>query len=140
MRVGLAHDIGYLEIADTILKKKGELTERQFAIIKTHPERGLKLFQHVKLPKAFSDGILYHHERLDGSGYPDGMTGDEIPRIAKVLAVADFFDAVTSARPHRPALTIDSAFKMMGKLAGKIFDRGFYEILVSLYKDETGGE
>ena len=137
MRVGLAHDIGYLEIEDTILKKEGKLTESQFAIIKTHPERSLKLFQHVELPKIFSDGILYHHERLDGSGYPNGLTGEEIPIIAKVLAVADFFDAVTSVRPHRPALTIDSAFKMMGKLAGKIFDREIFEILISLYENRT---
>ena len=137
MRVGLAHDIGYLEIEDTILKKKGELTERQFAIIKTHPERGLKLLQHIDLPQIFSDGIEYHHERLDGSGYPKGLTGEEIPIIAKVLAVADFFDAVTSVRPHRPALTIDSAFKMMGKLAGKIFDRKIFEILISLYENRT---
>jgi putative nucleotidyltransferase with HDIG domain len=137
MRVGLAHDIGYLEIEDTILKKEGELTERQFAIIKTHPERGLKLLQHIDLPQIFSDGIEYHHERLDGSGYPKGLTGEEIPIIAKVLAVADFFDAVTSARPHRPALTVDSAFDMMGKLAGKIFDRKIFEALISLYENET---
>jgi len=137
LRVGLAHDIGYLEIEDTILKKEGELTEHQFAIIKTHPERGLKLLQHTELPQIFSDGIEYHHERLDGSGYPKGLTGEEIPIIAKVLAVADFFDAVTSARPHRPALTIDSAFKMMGKLAGKIFDRKIFEILISLYEAGT---
>jgi putative nucleotidyltransferase with HDIG domain len=136
-RVALAHDIGYLEIADTILKTEGELTERQFAIIKTHPERGLKLLQHVNLPDVFSNGIRYHHERLDGSGYPDGLTDREIPKIAKVLAVADFFDAVTSARPHRPALTVESAFKMMEKLAGKIFDRELYEILVSIYKQEV---
>jgi putative nucleotidyltransferase with HDIG domain len=137
MRVGLAHDIGYLEIEDTILKKEGELTERQFAIIKTHPERGLKLLQHIDLPQIFSDGIEYHHERLDGSGYPKGLTGDEIPIIAKVLAVADFFDAVTSARPHRPALTVDSAFDMMRKLTGKIFDRKIFEALISLYENET---
>ena len=136
-KVGLAHDIGYLEISDAILKKEGELTERQFAIIKTHPERGLKLFQHVDLPQIFTDGIRSHHERLDGSGYPDGLKTEAIPRIAKVLAVADFFDAVTSARPHRPALTIESAFDMMEKLAGKIFERELYEILLSLYKEET---
>jgi putative nucleotidyltransferase with HDIG domain len=138
-KVGLAHDIGYLEISDAILKTEGELTERQFAIIKTHPERGLKLFQHVDLPQIFIDGIRSHHERLDGSGYPDGLKAEAIPRIAKVLAVADFFDAVTSTRPHRPPLTIESAFDMMEKLAGKIFDRELYEILVSLYKEETDG-
>jgi putative nucleotidyltransferase with HDIG domain len=139
-RVALAHDIGYLEIADAILKKEGELTERQFAIIKTHPERGLKLFQHVELPEVFIDGIKYHHERLDGSGYPEGLKAERIPLIAKVLAVADFFDAVTSARPHRPALTTASAFRMMEKLSGKIFDDGIFQVLVELFKDEVDEE
>lgn len=135
-RVALAHDIGYLEIADTILKTEGELTEGQFAIIKTHPVRGLKLLQHVDLPEVFSDGIKYHHERLDGSGYPEGLTGPDIPKVAKVLAVADFFDAVTSARPHRPALTVESAISMMEKLAGKIFDRELFAALVSIFEQE----
>lgn len=135
-RVGLAHDIGFLEIADKILKTEGELTERQFALIKTHPERGINLLQHVELPAVFIDGIKYHHERLDGSGYPDGLEDDRIPLIARVLAVADFFDAVTSPRPHRPALTIGSGFQMMEKLAGKIFDRKIFDILFGLYKDQ----
>ncbi len=139
-KVAMAHDIGYLEIDDSILKQEGTLTEEQFAIIKTHPESGLKLFQHVDLPQIFIDGIKYHHERLDGSGYPEGLEGEQIPPIARLLAVADFFDAVTSARPHRPALTISSCFQMMGKLAGKIFDRDLFNTLVELYKDEMDEE
>jgi HD-GYP domain-containing protein (c-di-GMP phosphodiesterase class II) len=90
----------------------------------------------VKLPKIFIDGITYHHERLDGSGYPKGLKGTKIPKIARLLAVADFFDAVTSARPHRPALTIGSAIKMMENLVGEIFEKRFYEILVKLFKDQ----
>ncbi|MBA7532894.1 hypothetical protein ES705_25124 [subsurface metagenome] len=139
-RVGLAHDIGFLEIADKILKTKGELTERQFSLIKTHSERGISLLQHVELPPVFFAGIKYHHERLDGSGYPDELKGDEIPLIAKLIAVADFFDAVTSPRPHRPALTFGSCLRMMEKLAGKIFDRKIFNILVGLYKDQVDDE
>jgi HD-GYP domain-containing protein (c-di-GMP phosphodiesterase class II) len=99
-------------------------------------ERGLNLFHHVKLPKIFIDGITYHHERLDGSGYPKGLKGTKIPMIARLLAVADFFDAVTSARPHRPALTIGSAIKMMEKLVGEIFEKRYYDILLKLFKDQ----
>ena len=139
-RVALVHDIGYLEIADTILRKDDKLTERQFSIIKTHAEKGLHLFQHVDLPKIFIDGIKYHHERLDGSGYPDGLDGEDIPLIARVLAVADFFDAVTSVRPHRPALTIKAALGMMGKLAGDVFDMNIFNILVEIQKDQMDDE
>jgi putative nucleotidyltransferase with HDIG domain len=135
-RVGLVHDIGYLELDDKIVKKEGKLTEKEFSIIKTHTERGLNLFHHVKLPKIFIDGITYHHERLDGSGYPKGLKGTKIPMIARLLAVADFFDAVTSARPHRPALTIGSAIKMMEKLVGEIFEKRYYDILLKLFKDQ----
>ena len=135
-RVALVHDIGYLELDDKILKKDGGLTERQFSIIKTHAVRGLNLFQHIQLPESFIEGIKHHHERLDGSGYPDGLKGEAIPLIARVLAVADFFDAITSSRPYRPALTIGSGIKMMEKLAGDIFDRNIFEILKKLYKDQ----
>ena len=139
-RVGLAHDIGYLELDDSLLRKEGKLTERQFNIIKTHAECGLHLLQHVELPKIFSDGIKLHHERLDGSGYPKGLKGSSIPKIARLLAVADFFDAVTSARPHRPALTIGSGIKMMEQLAGEIFDQNMFNILVKLFKDQIEDE
>jgi putative nucleotidyltransferase with HDIG domain len=134
-RVGLAHDIGYLELDDHLLRKKGRLTERQFNAIKTHPECGLHLLQHVDLPEIFADGIRYHHERLDGSGYPEGLKGRSIPKIARLLALADFFDAVTSARPHRPAMTVGSGLKMIETLAGEAYDRELYKIMTELYEE-----
>lgn len=139
-RVGLAHDIGYLELDDSLLRKEGKLTERQFNVIKTHAECGLHLLQHVDLPKIFSDGIKYHHERLDGSGYPKGLQKDGIPKIARLLAVADFFDAVTSARPHRPALTVGSGIRMLEQLAGDIFDLNMFKILVEIYREQMDDE
>jgi putative nucleotidyltransferase with HDIG domain len=137
MRVGLAHDIGFLEIPDKIMKTKGEITKRQFETIKTHTKKGINLLQHVALPDFFIDGIKYHHERLDGSGYPDGLESDSIPLIARILAVADVFDAVTSTRPHRPALSLGSCFEMMREMAGTMFDQQIFDILVGLYKDNA---
>lgn len=138
--VGLVHDIGYLELDDRLLRKEGKLTERQFNIIKTHTDCGLHLLKHVDLPKIFVDGIMYHHERLDGSGYPKGLQSDRIPKIARLLGVADFFDAVTSLRPHRPARNIDSGIKMIEELAGDVFDPHMFKLLAEIYRDKMGDE
>jgi len=139
-KVGLIHDIGYLKTADEMMKKRGKLTEDEFEIIKTHPECGLHLTEHLPLTPDFINGIKYHHERLDGSGYPEGLKGDKIPLIARVLAVADFFESVTSVRPHRPSLTTGSALKMTKDLSGKIFDDSIVSILLEMYKSEAEGE
>lgn len=134
-RVGLAHDVGYLEIDDTLLRKKGKLTERQFEVIKTHTKSGLHLFEHVDLPEIFSDGLQYHHEHMDGSGYPEGLKGGKIPPIARLIAVANVFDAVTSERPHRPALSVESALEMIQKEAGKTLDKSMVEVFLRLSKN-----
>ncbi len=139
-KVGLIHDIGYLETADEMMHKEGSLTEDEFEIIKTHPERGLHLTEHLPLTPDFINGIKYHHERLDGSGYPDGLKGNEIPLIARVLAVADFFESVTSVRPHRATLTVGSALRMVQDLSGKIFDEKIVSLLMELYKKEAEEE
>jgi energy-coupling factor transport system substrate-specific component len=137
--VGLAHDIGYLEIADSIIKKPGKLSDRQFATIRTHSERGIRLLQYIELPKIISDGIRYHHERLDGKGYPEGLRGDEIPRVAKLLAVADVFEALTSLRPYRRAQPVKSALKTLQKLAGKSLDSEIVGIVVELFMEQKDG-
>jgi putative nucleotidyltransferase with HDIG domain len=138
-RVGLAHDIGYLELDDHLLRKEGKLTERQFNIVKTHADCGLHLLQHVDLPEIFVHGIKHHHERLDGTGYPEGLKGGGIPKIARLLALADFFDAITSARPHRPAMTVGSGLKMMETMTNVVFDPEIYSILKGLYEEHTNG-
>jgi len=139
-RVGLAYDIGFLDISDDIFHQSHELSEEQYAIVKTHTERGLKLLKHAELTPVFVDGILYHHERLDGSGYPEGREGENIPLIARVIAASDFFDAVTSARPHRPALTVASAISMMEKLADKLFDRNVFNVITQLFREQAEEE
>jgi putative nucleotidyltransferase with HDIG domain len=134
--VGLVHDIGYLEIDDSLLRMEGKLNERQFNIIKTHTECGLHMLKHVDLPSIFIDGITYHHERLDGSGYPKGLLKGKIPKIARLLAVADFFDAVTSLRPHRPAKNIKDGIKMVEELSGDKLDRSMVKLLLEMHKDK----
>jgi HD-GYP domain-containing protein (c-di-GMP phosphodiesterase class II) len=135
-RVALAHDIGFLELDDSIIKKAGKLTARQFSTIKTHTERSIRLFQYAELPKIFIDGMKYHHERLDGSGYPEGLAGDDIPKVAKLLAVADVFEAITSKRSHRRARSLSTALKMLEELAGKSFDSDFVQAVREIFMDE----
>jgi putative nucleotidyltransferase with HDIG domain len=134
--VGLVHDIGYLELDDGLLRKEGKLTERQFNIIKTHTECGLHLLKHVDLPQIFLDGIRFHHERLDGSGYPKGLQKGRIPKIARLLGVADFFDAVTSLRPYRPAHNVDEGIRMVEELSGKALDPEMIRLLEEIYRDK----
>ncbi len=132
-RVGLAHDIGYMELPSALFKKNRPLTEEEFEIIKTHPVKGVNLLSNAtRLPQLFSDGIKYHHERLDGSGYPEGLEGEAIPLVARVVAVADFFIAITSSRLYRKARSVDEAVNMLKTFSGKIFDKNIIEILLSI--------
>ncbi len=136
-KVGLAHDIGYMELPTSIFRKNRNLTEKEFEVIKTHPVRGVNLLSNAtKLPQIFVDGIKYHHERMDGSGYPEGLEGNAIPIVARIVAVADFFTAITSSRLYRKAMSIGDAIKMIKSLSDKIFDREIVEILVEIVKKE----
>ena len=133
-KAGLIHDIGYLEIDDSILRAKKELTQIQLNEVKMHTEKGLKFIRHADPPDIFINGIKYHHERLDGSGYPNGLKKSEIPFIARIIMVADFFEAVTSPRPHRDALSIASALEMINKNSGKHFDSKIVQALIQIYQ------
>ena len=136
-KVGLAHDIGYMELPASIFRKSRNLTEEEFEIIKTHPVKGVNLLSNaVQLPQIFMDGIKYHHERMDGSGYPEALEGNAIPLIARIIAVADFFTAVTSNRLYRNAMSIDKAVKLLKSLSGKIFDKDIVEILINIVNEE----
>jgi len=139
-KAGLMDDVGYLEIADSIMKQEGSLSQKQFALIKSHPERSLKLFEHVNLPKILKEGILYHHERLDGSGYPSGLKDAKIPPIARIIAVADIFDAATSSRPYKKSLSPELCFQMMEGITGTLIDENIYKIFLKLFQKQAGGE
>jgi HD-GYP domain-containing protein (c-di-GMP phosphodiesterase class II) len=118
----LFHDVGKISVPDAILNKPGELTEEEFAVIKQHPVVGHNVLSHIEQLHEALPGIRHHHEKMDGSGYPDGLKGDEIPFAARIIAVADVYDALTSTRSYRPAMRIDKALEIMGGDAGTHFD------------------
>jgi len=101
---GLLHDIGKTKIPDSIIKKPGKLTDNEYDIVKKHPQEGYRLLQNSSLDPVIMDAVLMHHERRDGSGYPFGVTGDKIGPYAKMVSIADVYDAMTSARIYRGPL------------------------------------
>jgi HD-GYP domain-containing protein (c-di-GMP phosphodiesterase class II) len=121
-RAALLHDIGKIGVPDAILNKPGRLTGDEFAVIKEHPGRGYAMIANIRSLHAELGGIRSHHERLDGSGYPDGLTGDAIPFIARIIAVGDVFDALTSPRPYRGPWSREQALELIDAGAGTQFD------------------
>lgn len=119
---GYLHDVGKIGIPELILTKPGKLTDEEFAIIKTHPEISARILSPVTFNGEVATMVRYHHERYDGSGYPDGVKGQNIPLEARILAVADSFDAMTSDRPYRPALDYSVAKQELVKCSGTQFD------------------
>jgi putative two-component system response regulator len=112
-RGAFIHDIGKIAIPDRILLKKGKLTRDEYELMKQHPVIGDDLCRTVRLLDAVRPIVRHHHERLDGRGYPDGLAGDEIPLLARIVKVVDVFDALTTDRPYRKALTMDAALEIM---------------------------
>jgi HD-GYP domain-containing protein (c-di-GMP phosphodiesterase class II) len=121
-RAALLHDIGKIGVPDAILNKPGRLTDEEFAIIKEHPGRGYTMIANIRSLHAELGGIRSHHERLDGSGYPDGLAGDAIPLIARIIAVGDVFDALTSPRPYRGPWSREQALELIDVGVGTQFD------------------
>lgn len=111
---GALHDVGKIGIPDAILSKPGRLTEEEFNIIKTHPVLGYEMCLPLKKTMGqILPVIRHHHEKLDGSGYPDGLKGEQISIYARIMAIADIFDALTTDRPYRPSMTCERAFRIM---------------------------
>jgi putative nucleotidyltransferase with HDIG domain len=121
-RGGLLHDIGKLGIPPEILDKPGRLTEEEFAVIRQHPEIGARILQPVTAYASVIPMVLHHHEKWDGSGYPQGLAGTDIPFTARLLTVPDVFDAVTSERPYRSGMTYEDASNLIVRAAGTEFD------------------
>jgi putative nucleotidyltransferase with HDIG domain len=116
------HDVGKIGIEDRILKKPGALTEEEFEIMKTHTTKGANILRPVAQLQEMLPGIELHHESLDGRGYPHGLKGDQIPRLARIIAVADTFDALTTNRPYQQARDAQAALKVILSLSGKRLD------------------
>ena len=119
------HDIGKVTISDVLLRKRGPLRPEELAEIQTHPAAGAKLISPVGPAREAIPYVLYHHERWDGTGYPTGRRGTEIPTGARLLAVTDAFDAMTSTRPYRRALPTSRALDEIARCAGSQFDPEF---------------
>ncbi len=125
----LVHDVGKISIPSELLAKPARLTPEEYALVKTHVLSGCKIFEHVSLPWPVQSIIRQHHERLDGSGYPDGVTGDAIILEARIVAVADVFEAITDHRPYRPARGANAALEELEQGAGRTFDAAAVEAL-----------
>jgi len=128
------HDVGKIGIEDHILKKPGALTEEEFEVMKTHTTKGANILRPVTQLAEMLPGIELHHEALDGRGYPYGLQGDQIPLLARVIAVADTFDALTTNRPYQKAHTPDQALQIIKNLAGKRLDPACVAALLSVYE------
>src|SRR5437764_3998166 len=127
------HDVGKIGIEDHILKKPGALTEEEFEVMKTHTTKGANILRPVTQLAEMLPGIELHHEALDGRGYPYGLQGDQIPMLARVIAVADTFDALTTNRPYQQAHTPEQALQIIQGLAGKRLDPVAVNALLSVY-------
>jgi HD-GYP domain-containing protein (c-di-GMP phosphodiesterase class II) len=119
---GIIHDVGKIGIEDKILRKPAALTDDEYQIMKQHPTKGAHILEAVPTLKAIAGAGLLHHENLDGSGYPDGLAGDQIPLLGRIVSVADAFDAMTTDRPYSKAMTFEAALARLRFLAGKKFD------------------
>lgn len=132
---GLLHDIGKIGVPDAILNKEGKLTDQEFAEVKKHPAHGESILEHIQNPRfeAVLPGVRHHHEKWDGSGYPDGLSGDGIPFLGRVLAVADVLDALTSDRSYRDAFTLEKTVGIIQEDAGSHFDPELAEAAAAVH-------
>src|ERR1700724_2220431 len=127
------HDVGKIGIEDRILKKPGALTAEEFEVMKTHTTKGANILRPVKQLAEMLPGIELHHEALDGRGYPYGLKDDQIPLLARVIAVADTFDALTTNRPYQHAHTPEEALRIIHNLAGKRLDPKAVDAITAVY-------
>ncbi len=133
---GVLHDIGKIRIPASILSRPGELLETEFELIKTHSRIGFDILKRMPFPWRLADIVLQHHERLDGSGYPRGLTGGEILIEAGIIAVADVTEAMSAHRPYRAALGMDAAMEVLKKGKGAVFDPEVVGACLKLIKED----
>jgi PAS domain S-box-containing protein/putative nucleotidyltransferase with HDIG domain len=133
---GTIHDIGKISVPAETLSKPTELSDMEFGIIKVHPQTGYDILKEIDFPWPIAQIVLQHHERLDGSGYPQGLKGDHILLEAKILSVADVVEAMSSYRPYRPALGIDAALNEIEQNKGVLYDTEAVDICLKLFKEK----
>ncbi len=129
---GLLHDVGKIGVPEAILCKPGKLEDHEFEQIKQHPGIGARILKDIPFLSDIIPGVLYHHERLDGRGYPEGLSGDDVPMIARILCIADSFDAMSSNRSYRSAMSRERVLTELRNSAGKQFDPELVEHFIRL--------
>jgi putative nucleotidyltransferase with HDIG domain len=127
------HDVGKIGIEDHILRKPEPLNSEEYNTIKGHARMGAEILEHIRQLRDIVPGVKYHHEQMNGSGYPDGLKGEEMPIIARIVAVADTYDAMTTDRPYRRALTRETAIGELKRCSGIQFDREVVEAFIKAY-------
>ncbi|HEX9022811.1 MAG TPA: HD domain-containing phosphohydrolase, partial [Geobacteraceae bacterium] len=132
------HDCGKIGVPEAILNSPNSLSDTEWETIRKHPAWGADVARQARLPQSVVNIIMFHHERWDGGGYPSGAAGNEIPLEARIVTVADVFDAMTSDRPYRKALPRDKARTILASLAGKMLDPQLTELFLSLTVEEGG--
>jgi putative two-component system response regulator len=135
--MGLLHDVGKIGVPDAVINKPGKLTDEEFEIIKTHPGRGARILQNIEEMPKLAIGARWHHERFDGKGYPDGLSGEEIPEEARIIAVADAYDAMTSNRSYRGIIPQDVVKGEFEKGLGTQFDPRFAAIMLEIISEDV---
>lgn len=136
---GLVHDVGKIGVPEAVLCKPGRLTDDEFAAIKLHPEIGHRILRAIPLMEDILPGVLSHHERWDGRGYPHGLAGEGIPLIARIIGCADTFDAMSSTRSYRPALPREAVIEELARSAGKQLDASVVEAFRTIDLTEYDG-
>lgn len=133
--IALLHDIGKIGVPDSVLKKPGRLTDEEFSLMRQHAAIGSEILKDIDMVTGISIGAKFHHERYDGKGYPDGLKGEEIPFIARIIAVADSYDAMTSNRVYRHHLTYEQVLSELEKGEGTQFDPVIAKAMEELMKE-----
>lgn len=134
--MGLLHDVGKIGVADSIINKNGKLTDEEYAVIKTHPAVGAEILKKITDLPELMVGARWHHERYDGRGYPDGLAGEAIPEAARIIAVADTYDAMTSNRSYRGALSQQKVRSEIERCRGSQFDPRFADIMLAMIDED----
>lgn len=135
--MGLLHDVGKIGIQDAIINKTDRLTDQEYAEIKTHPTVGYEILRNIEDYPELMVGARWHHERYDGRGYPDGLAGEEIPEVARIIAVADTYDAMTSNRSYRKALSQETVRAEIENCKGSQFDPLFADVMLQMIDEDT---
>ena len=135
--MGLLHDVGKIGVPDAVINKPARLTDEEFLLIKTHPIQGAKILQTIEEMPQLATGARYHHERYDGKGYPDGLAGLEIPEEARIIGVADAYDAMTSNRSYRRSMSQEEVREQIVQGMGTQFDPHFAEIMLEMMDEDA---